>query len=158
MSPFHSNCGGKTSPAGMVWQRDLPYLQAVEDPFCKNGKNATWHATITKESWLGFITDYTRNNIDYSRYNFSFDTPTRTKFISIHGIDLNLRTVREHFNLRSAYFNIKDDGESLKFNGKGYGHGVGMCQWGAFNMASQGWKSEDILLYYYPGSEIIRIE
>jgi stage II sporulation protein D len=123
VSPFHSNCGGSTIPASMVWQKDLPYLQAVEDPFCSTGRNATWTASITRESWLKFLKSYTKNTIDYSRYNFSFDKPARAKFISIHGIDLNMRDIREAFNLRSAYFNIEDDGASIIFHGYGYGHG-----------------------------------
>lgn len=155
MSPFHSNCGGKTCQAGMVWQKDLPYLQIVDDPFCTSGNSATWNATITKESWLSFLSEYTHNNIDYSRYNFSFDTPTRSKFISIHGIDINLRTVREHFKLRSTYYSIEDDGNSLIFHGKGYGHGVGMCQEGAMEMARVGYSWLDIIHFYFMNVEVM---
>ena len=149
MSPFHSNCGGKTSNAGMVWQKDLPYLPSVTDPFCSTGKNAVWTATVTREQWLSFLDGYTGENIDYSRYDFSFSSPHRSKFIHIHGIDLNMRTVREHFGLKSAYFAIEDDGRNVTFKGKGYGHGVGMCQEGAMEMARVGYSWLDIIHFYF---------
>lgn len=149
MSPFHSNCGGKTSISGMVWQKDLPYLKAVDDPFCSAGKHSTWSNSISKDSWLKFLSGYTNNNIDYSRYDFSFNAAQRTKFVSIHGIDLNMRSVREHFGLKSSYFGIDDKGNSLLFEGRGYGHGVGMCQEGVIEMARVGYPWLDIIHLYF---------
>ena len=155
MSPFHSNCGGMTSSAGMVWQKDLPYLVSVRDPFCTNSLHATWTKTVSRADWNTFISDYTKNNIDYQRYSFTFNSPTRTKFVLINGIELNLRTVREYFNLNSAFFSITDDGESLTFNGRGYGHGVGMCQEGAMEMARVGYCWLDIIHFYFRNVKIL---
>ena len=149
MSPFHSNCGGQTSSSGMVWQKDLPYLKSVRDPFCSSGKHFTWSTTIPKSEWLHFIAEYTGNTIDYSRHDFSFMIRQRTKFVAIHGIDLNLRTVREYFGLKSAYFGITDKGNTMVFDGKGYGHGVGMCQEGAMEMARVGYSWIDIIRFYF---------
>ena len=155
MSPFHSNCGGITSPAGMVWQKDLPYLVSVKDPFCTHASQATWTHTVSKTEWNSFITGYTKNNIDYQRYNFSYTIPSRTKTILIHGIELNLRTVREHFGLKSTYFSIVDNGDSIVFHGKGYGHGVGMCQEGAMEMARVGYSWLDIIHFYFHDVKVI---
>ncbi len=149
MSPFHSNCGGMTAPAGVVWQQDLEYLKSVNDPFCTASSQALWSVSVDKKEWLKFITSYTKNNIDYQRYNFTFDTPMRSRSILINGIELNLRAVREYFNLKSAYFSIKDDGQTVVFNGRGYGHGVGMCQQGAMEMARVGYSWLDILHFYF---------
>jgi stage II sporulation protein D len=149
MSPFHSNCGGITSPAGAVWQEDLSYLRSVNDPFCTKSTQALWTVTVSRSEWLSFISSYTNNNINYQRYNFSFNTPSRSKSILINGIELNLRTVRERFNLRSTLFSISDEGESIVFNGRGYGHGVGMCQEGAMEMARVGYSWLDILHFYF---------
>jgi stage II sporulation protein D len=149
MSPFHSNCGGKTSPAGIVWQQDLSYLQEVNDPFCVKSAHATWTSTVSKQQWLDFISGYTRSTTDYRRYNFTFDTPLRVKSILINGIELNLRAVREYFNLKSAFFSITDNGETIMFNGRGYGHGVGMCQEGAMEMARVGYCWLDIIHMYF---------
>ena len=155
MSPFHSNCGGMTSSTGMVWQKELPYLISVKDPFCTHASQATWTISVSREEWNTFIADYTKNNIDYQRYNFSFDIPSRTKFILIHGIELNLRTVREYFGLKSAYFSILDTGDSIVFNGKGYGHGVGMCQQGAMEMARVGYSWLDIIHFYFHNVKVV---
>ena len=155
MSPFHSNCGGMTSSAGMVWQKDLPYLVSVKDPFCTHSSQATWTHSVSREEWNTFIADYTKNNLDYRRYNFSFNIPSRTKFILIHGIDLNLRTVREYFGLKSAFFSVVDTGDSIVFNGKGYGHGVGMCQEGAMEMARVGYSWLDIVHFYFQNVKVI---
>lgn len=149
MSPFHSNCGGKTSISGMVWQKNLPYLKAVNDPFCTGGKHATWTEQIPREQWLKFLADYTGTTIDYSRYDFSFTSPQRTKIVSIHGIDLNMRAIREYFNLKSAFFDIVDQGNDILFKGRGYGHGVGMCQEGAMEMANVGYTWLDIIHFYF---------
>jgi stage II sporulation protein D len=149
MSPFHSNCGGTTSVSGMVWQKDLPYLKPVSDPFCSAGHYSNWTASVSKEDWLHFIDGYTQNNIDYRNYNFSFGSPQRTKIVQIHGIELSMRAVREYFNLKSAFFSINDDGTTITFIGKGYGHGVGMCQEGAMEMARVGYSWLDIIHFYF---------
>ncbi|MBN1952872.1 MAG: SpoIID/LytB domain-containing protein [Bacteroidales bacterium] len=155
MSPFHSNCGGKTSASGMVWQKDLPYLKSVTDPFCSVGKQATWTASISREDWLKFLADYTKSPIDYSRYDFSFKPAQRARYISIHGIELNMRTVRETFGLKSAYFSIQDLDGKITFNGRGYGHGVGMCQEGAMEMARVNYSWLDIIHYYFKDVEVV---
>jgi len=155
MSPFHSNCGGMTSSAGMVWQKDLPYLVSVRDPFCTSSTQATWTHSVSREEWNTFIAGYTKNNIDYQRYNFSFNISSRTKFILIHGIELNMRTVREYFGLKSTFFSIVDTGDSILFKGKGYGHGVGMCQEGAMEMARVGYSWLDIIHFYFRDIKVV---
>ncbi len=155
MSPFHSNCGGMTSSAGVVWQKDLPYLQSIKDPFCTQSPAATWTYSISRKQWDSFISMYTKSNIDYRRYDFSFNAPKRTKFIVIHGIELNVRTIREHFGLKSAYFSIVNKGDSLIFEGKGYGHGVGMCQEGAMEMARVGYSWLDIIHFYFHNIKVV---
>jgi stage II sporulation protein D len=149
MSPFHSNCGGETSSAGLYWQKDLPYLESIKDPFCVNSSNATWTVSIPKENWISYIDGIKSNNLDYSRQNFSFTTPHRTKFVSINGLDLNLRDIREAFKLKSSFFSINDSGNEIIFEGKGYGHGIGMCQEGAMEMARVGYTWLDIIHFYF---------
>jgi len=154
MSPFHSNCGGNTSASGTVWQKDLPYLIPVIDPFCTASVHASWSYAITKDQWNRFLKSYMKSDIDYKLYDFSFNLPRRARFIAIHGVDLNLRTVREYFGLKSAYFSIVDTGDSLYFKGRGYGHGVGMCQEGAMEMARVGYSWQDIVHFYFRDVEV----
>ncbi|MBA7628313.1 hypothetical protein ES703_35792 [subsurface metagenome] len=149
MSPFHSNCGGETSTAGQVWLKDLPYLQSVKDPFCLRSSNASWAQSINRKDWINFINSSKSNTINYENYNFTFHSPHRTKFVLINGININLRTVRETFHLKSAFFSVKDTGEEIIISGRGYGHGVGMCQQGAMEMAAVGYTCLDILHFYF---------
>lgn len=149
MSPFHSNCGGETNRSGMYWQKDLPYLKSVTDPFCTTSSQARWTVRVTKIEWLKYIDEIKNNNIDYQRHNFSFTIPHRAKFIALNGLEISMRGVREYFNLKSSFFNIKDDGTTITFNGKGYGHGIGMCQQGAMEMAKVGYTWMDILHFYF---------
>ncbi|MBN1598650.1 MAG: SpoIID/LytB domain-containing protein [Bacteroidales bacterium] len=154
MTPFHSNCGGETSAAGMVWQKDLPHLQSIKDPFCTKSTHSAWTLKVPKEQWLKFINEYQNDNIDYSKYNFTFKIQHRTKFVLINGVNLNMRTVRENFGLKSAFFSITDNEDQIIFNGKGYGHGVGMCQEGAIEMARVGYTWLDIIHFYFCDVEI----
>jgi stage II sporulation protein D len=149
MSPFHSNCGGETSSAGLYWQKDLPYLESVKDPFCVSSSNATWTVSIEKEYWIKFIDGIKKSDLDFSRQDFSFTIPHRTKYVSINGIELNLREIRETFNLKSSFFSIEDIDNEIIFNGKGYGHGIGMCQQGAMEMARVGYTWMDIVHFYF---------
>jgi stage II sporulation protein D len=149
MSPFHSNCGGETSLAGLYWQKDLPYLKPVKDPFCVSASNADWKVNIEKEYWIKYIDGIKKSDLDFSQQDFSFTTPHRTKFVSINGLELNLREIREIYNLKSSFLSIEDTGDEIIFKGKGYGHGIGMCQQGAMEMARVGYTWLDIVNFYF---------
>ena len=149
MSPFHSNCGGETSSAGLYWQKDLPYLEPVKDPFCVSASNASWVVNIEKQYWIKYIDGIKTNDLNFSRQDFSFTIPHRTKFVSINGIELNLRNIRETYNLKSSFLSIDDTGDEIIFKGKGYGHGIGMCQQGAMEMARVGYTWMDIVHFYF---------
>ncbi len=154
MSPFHSNCGGETSTSGQVWQKDLPYLQSVKDPFCLKSSQATWTRSINRDEWIAYINNSKANRVNYENYNFTFQVPHRTKLVLINGIEINMRSVREFFHLKSAFFSVKDTGKEILITGKGYGHGVGMCQQGAIEMAGVGYTWLDIIHFYFWDIEI----
>ena len=138
----------------MYWQKDLPYLKSVKDPFCTSSSHATWTLQVTKAEWLQYIDQVKNNDIDYQRHNFSFSIPHRTKFVALNGLELSMRGIREHFNLKSSYFNVVDDGNTVRFDGRGYGHGIGMCQQGAMEMARVGYTWQDILHFYFDNVSI----
>ena len=76
-------------------------------------------------------------------------------------VSMNAYTVRNWIDpakLKSTWFNLNTRGRSVQFQGKGSGHGVGMCQWGAKNMGERGFTREQILFHYYPGVKIARIQ
>jgi stage II sporulation protein D len=149
MSPFHSNCGGETSAAALVWQKDLPYLQQVNDPFCTQSLHANWSVKIPRTEWNSFISTYAAGKSYNPQGNYSFVTVHRVKSVKVNGIDISLRSVREKFNFKSAFFSLLDNGNEIVFTGHGYGHGAGMCQEGAMEMARVGYTWPDIIHFYF---------
>ncbi len=149
MSPFHSNCGGETSAAGLVWQKDLSYLQPVKDPFCIESTHANWSEKISRAQWISYLNTLSDKKSIGVDGNFTFTFDHRAKSVHINGMDLNLRSIREYFNLKSNFFSLQDNGEELVFIGRGYGHGAGMCQEGAMEMARVGYSWTDIIHFYF---------
>ena len=86
--------------------------------------------------------------------NITTDTSNRVEIISINDTQYTGIDIRKKFNLRSTDFTIEEDNDNIVFTTKGYGHGVGMSQYGANTMAKNGSNYEDILKYYYQGVEI----
>ena len=150
MTPFHSNCGGQTSAAGIYWQSDLPYLQGVSDPFCTELRNARWEKQVSVTDWYGFLR---LKGIANPEKHTNFQLKTRQKYYSEKN-NITLRNIREHFHLRSTLFSIETKGSNLIFKGKGYGHGIGMCQIGAMEMARVKFTYIDILHFYFQKVQI----
>jgi len=154
-SPFHSNCGGETSESGMVWQHNLPYLRSIPDPFCNQSNYANWTVTIPRDQWLKYNTDANPGKTFYSEGSFSFKLNHRSKTVVVNGVELNMRNVRETFGLKSTFFSINDKGPQIEITGKGFGHGVGMCQQGAMEMARMGYTWLDIINFYFQQVDIV---
>lgn len=157
---YHACCAGMTESSYNIWGEKKEYLESRICNFCMN-------APKVKESWEFFLSyDELANilqipkekinsiNIHYNSSgrvaNLVFLSPDGT--YSISGYDLR-RKVGES-RILSTKFNIVCDKEGIKFVGNGFGHGVGMCQWGAKTMAEQGYSYKEILEFYYPGTEI----
>ncbi len=146
-SPFHSNCGGLTNTAGNVWQSDLPYLKSVKDPFCTDSRNAKWGKEIPFSEWKQFLKEkgVEVNSPDECR----FSQNTRKKYYVVKGQDISLRDIRNRWNLKSSFFSVESSNGNILLRGRGYGHGVGLCQEGAIEMAKVGYVYEDILFFYF---------
>jgi stage II sporulation protein D len=152
LAVYHSNSGGLTNSSENYWGKPLPYLVTINDQYSAKSKNSTWTFSLPKEQWVSYLA---KNGIDSSNKNFqnafNFYQPIRKKFF----IDtLTLRKIREDFNLKSTYFNIVEEGDKVIFNGRGYGHGVGLSQEGAIEMAKDGKSFIEILEFYYPNTKI----
>ena len=145
MTPFHSSCGGQTSSAGIYWQSDLPYLQSVSDPFCLERRNATWEKRIALKEWKSFLTN---NGVSDTEDYLSYTQTNRQKYFS-EKHNLTLRSIRQTFGLKSTYFVFEPEKDEIVFKGKGFGHGIGMCQLGAMEMARVGFTYLDILHFYF---------
>lgn len=158
---FHSNSGGITDTAIAVWGgTNYPYLQAVQTSGEDSYKQYSSEVEITKDEFISKIKEHHSDFIiDFNDANsikiLDYTDGERIKTIKIGNLDLAGTEVRTIFGLKSAKFQINIEGENVKFNVTGYGHGVGMSQTGADCMAKQGSNYEEIIKHYYTGVEII---
>jgi len=155
---FHSNSGGQTLNSEDVWGSKLSYLRSVNDTFSLKMPNAKWERKIAKDDWLSYLKikhNYPIDDEDAKLLAFNFKQDTRKPFLESKNIKVPLKIVRVDFQLKSTYFSIVPKGDSLIFKGKGFGHGVGMCQEGAMRMAKLGYTYLDILNFYYQNTQLI---
>lgn len=149
ISAFHSNCGGETSSSEDVWLSDQPYLKAVIDPYCLNSRNAKWEKSFSMNEWVTYLRK--------SGYDGKVNDPSVFKFLQEYRLTdyktgvftKPLRTIRTDLNLRSTFFSVFTEGDSIVLKGRGYGHGVGLCQEGAMEMATKGFNYKQIIDFYY---------
>ncbi len=152
---FHSNCGGQTVNSEEVWLVRRPYLRSVNDPFCSGGRSSSWERKIDTHDWGGYLYEMGMGESEGTTdpYIFRFNQNFRETHYSIGGFRIPLSKIRNDWNLRSAFFDVKvpDQASSILLRGRGHGHGVGLCQEGAMEMAAKGYNFIDILQFYYTG-------
>ncbi len=158
IAAFHSNCGGETAPSEYVWLSPQPYLVKVTDPFCTTSRNATWEKAINLKEWSGYLQKEGMALPHEDNAIYSFSQRTRVADYAAGTFRIPLRKLREQFDLRSAFFSVTVAGDSVLLRGKGYGHGVGLCQEGAMAMASKGFTYRQIISFYYTGTGIMRLK
>lgn len=154
---FHAYASGKTENAADVWGTEVSYLQSVESP---GDLTAPKYSTSVSVSYKDFYDKMTsEHKCDFTKG--IFDTITYTEGgsvdeIIIGGVKFTGAEIRKIFGLRSACFSVSQEGENIVFSVKGYGHGVGMSQYGANYYAEKGLNYEEILKKYYSGIEIVK--
>ncbi len=151
ISAFSSNCGGETASSEDVWLLKQPYLKSVADPYCHFSKNASWQKSFSSAEWFNYLkkSGYTNEAEDMSVFNFI--QKTRLADYKISSFRMPLRTMRTDLNLKSTFFSVYSSGDSIILKGRGYGHGVGLCQEGAMVMATKGFTYREIINFYYTG-------
>lgn len=154
---FGASSGGKTANAAEVWAGEpIFYLCSREDPY---SRDYTWQYSLEKNKIRDILL---KNKIDIGEFlNFNVaeqDVSGRNKTIEIIGTKKTekitgnkFRSIFGNTNLKSTLFDIANSKEIITFNGRGYGHGVGMSQYGAVEMAKQGKNYTDIITFYFPG-------
>lgn len=154
---FHSNCGGETCNAEDVWSVSKSYLKSVKDTFCTSQSQAHWQREIPLEDWKVYL--QLKNSKDKnSTIITSFNQASgRAVFLQDKGLKIPLKNIRSDFKLKSTFFSIEQNGDSVKFRGRGYGHGVGLCQEGAMHMARLKYSYEYILHYYYKDVSLVDV-
>ena len=157
---FHSSSAAVTESSAAVWNGALPYLVSVTSPeterdvpnyittvdlSCEAFREKVWSlypgADLSGEpaGWIGEVRR---------------EQSGRVESVIIGGIRAEAEALRTLFSLRSAAFTPEYTGEGFRFTVTGYGHGVGMSQYGANVMAARGATWQEILQHYYPGAEL----
>jgi len=155
---FHSSSGGKTENSEDVFVSALPYLRSVDSPY----ETAAPHQGVQTEV---SISEFKRKIKAFSGKDpgpvnsgtvsiLERSAGGRVASIKVGNVTLKGREIREIFGLRSANFTVSVRDNSVLFTTEGYGHGVGMSQYGANGMAQAGYKYTDILTHYYTGVEV----
>jgi stage II sporulation protein D len=155
---FHANCGGQTSEPDYIWNNSVPYLTTFQDTFCIYTRQAKWGKKIDKKEWEDYLTsqfNYPITDSVWYEKLYQFDQEERKAFLVSPALGIPLRDIRTKFNLRSTFFSIRLENEEVIISGKGYGHGVGLCQEGAMKMARLGYDFRQIARFYFPGAHII---
>ncbi len=157
-SYFSANCGGQTCDAAYVWNTSVPYLESFVDTFCIHTRQATWEKRIKKSEWDAYLNkEFGLDKLGYElgdlKYNFTSD---QRKAFYIHpSLGIPLRDLRQKFNLKSTFFSTRLEGVEVVISGRGFGHGVGLCQEGAMQMAFNGYTYQQIALFYFSNVEVI---
>ncbi len=158
---FHSNCGGQTANSEEVWSKPVYYLRSVPDTFCRRENNACWQKEYPKSKWLEYLHRKIQLDLNDSLSVAKAENiiqHQRQHTIQIDSLHrLYFTEIRKDFKLKSAFFDVIDKGNTVLFKGKGFGHGVGLCQEGAMRMAKMGYTYPEILHYYYRGVHMIHI-
>jgi len=164
---YHATCSGYTEDALNLWNVDIVPLKGVPCNFCGQSKHYRWSKEIPLAKLESKLKE---SGSKIGRINLvkvlSKNKSGRNEKIEItddtgNSVVLTGKDFRQIFGpneVRSTKFDADIRGDKLVLNGMGWGHGVGMCQWGAFGMALKGKKCETILKYYYPGTEITTID
>ena len=149
---YFSCSGGKTEDAVAVWGSDIPYLQSVESP---GEENAAYYAdtvTFDKDTFLAKLGIDSKSEPKVQAVSYTGGGGVDR--ITITGSEFTGTQIRSLLGLRSTAFAITVSGDSVTITTKGFGHRVGMSQYGAQAMAKNGSSYEEILAYYYQGTTL----
>ena len=160
LAVFHSSSAGRTAAAGDVWSGDLPYLVSVDSPEGEEtvpnyDSTMTFTAAEAKEKLLAAHPELKLSGTPDRWFGAAAENGSgRVETVSVGGTDIEGTELRRIFGLRSACFTVAADSESVTFRVTGYGHGVGMSQYGANQLAREGKTWQEILEWYYTGATV----
>ncbi len=164
LAVFHSTAGGRTATAGEVWGKDLPYLRVVDVEEEDGAPHAYWRTQFSRSD-LERVFLAQAIEVDSLR---GLLVTRRTGSGRVERLELRgegsseqiggarLRRLVSSLGLRSTLFDVKRTADGFAFVGSGYGHGVGMSQWGARSLAERGESYQRILARFYPGTRLER--
>ena len=157
---YFSTSSGNTENSEEVFSTKYPYLRSVDSPHDKSAPKYASNIKINNSDFVNTIKKgYPNINISEDNLSKKIRIKNRSKGGSVNEIkvgnkNLTGRDIRNLFNLNSANFDLKFNKEYVDIVVKGYGHGVGMSQWGAQGMANEGYTYYEILNHYYSDTQI----
>ena len=182
---FSKCCGGRTEEYQYCWEdQPRPYLVSVYDPFCNTNDHRIlkqvlndydqetpdfyhWHVEYTQKELTDLVARKLKLDLGDIEELIPLDRGKsgriwRLKIVGSKrsftiGKELEIRRALSESHLYSSAFDVRREGDRFILNGRGWGHGVGLCQIGAAVMGERGYGYDEILLYYYRGAEIKRI-
>lgn len=165
---FSSCCGGYSEYAHNVWSGEQQTTRPVRCPYCRGTPGYAWRATLTSEELSRRLRPLGVTNVVALRVkerSKAGDRITRLEVTHVHNDETyKVAVALNKFRLlvgpdvvRSGLFTVRPQDGSFVFEGRGWGHGVGMCQWGAMKMAEQGNTYKQILAFYFSHSKLQRM-
>ena len=150
---FHSNSGGRTKSAKEYFgaHSDFSYLVSKDDPYSVDEPGYSWSFELDKKE----IKNLFNNEINITEDNIINNENDFVSSIKINNIEYSAKQIRRiigYSKVRSETFRLKINDDCYLFEGYGYGHGVGLSQWGANRMGKSGFKFYEIINFYYPNT------
>ncbi len=160
---FFSSCGGYTADVKNVWGSGIPYMEGVTCGYCKDSPRYRWNKTVSPENLKMKLNSdgYNIGEIEDIKFLSRTSSGRIDEMLIIHSLGRtaltghSFRMVIGPDIIKSTLMSLDRDKPEFSFYGRGWGHGVGMCQWGAKGMAEKGYNYRKILKFYFPE---IRVE
>ncbi|MDD2898800.1 MAG: SpoIID/LytB domain-containing protein [Desulfuromonadaceae bacterium] len=163
---YHSSCGGHTEASENIWGASLPYLKGVDCQYCLTSPTAAlweYKASLKEIEERLRAAGHKLSGV-YDIKPGATNSRGRLKQITVltprGGVAISGEQFRKAMGygvIKSTRFTMKTLKGEVSFSGSGNGHGVGLCQWGAKQRALDGFGFEEILSYYYPGTELKKL-
>ena len=166
---YSAVCGGSTTEGKQVFTDAAPPLRSVTCNWCREAKRYRWSARLSKKQVLESLRPLFSNRESFGPIRSVTQlASTKNSGQAVYLVDdgrsqhrvsaIEFRRRLPSGTLNSPHFNIRDDGADLVFDGRGHGHGVGLCQWGARGQGLANRTCVEILAHYYPGSTVVVLE
>jgi stage II sporulation protein D len=156
---YHANSGGLTSEAGLVFPTNLDYLKPVKDSFALEGKGYSWKLLITSVEWQSYLA---KNGIKSANNMLLKDLmitqpAARKSCFKVGNDSIKLSKISSDWGWKSSYFTTTLEKGVVTVTGKGSGHGVGLSQESAVNMAAKGYTYDRIINFFYKNVHIVNL-
>lgn len=158
---FHANSGGVCTNSEDVWLQPVEYLRSRLDSFSVGVGSYTWEREMEADEFYGYFARSlgVKDDAFLRKAVLNIKHSPRQAYFEYKGKKLKLTKVRHHFKLRSTFFEVYEHPDSkITLKGRGYGHGVGLSQDGAMEMARRGYTYREIIDFYYAGVELESID